>query len=158
MAMTTLDPTRPDPKEQDPLTVFNFGVEIQEKVTGYFTEVTGLGATIETTEQKVMGPGNIQIVRKVPGRLKWEDMKLKRAITSNIDMWEWRDEIVKGQVEKARRNGSITMYDQEGTEVARWNFEKAWPSSVTGPTPKADANEAAMEEMTVVYESIYRVK
>ena len=60
-------------------------------------------------------------------------------------------------VEGARRDGSIVMYDQQLKEVARWNFERAWPVKVTGPQPKADSNEIGVEELTLAHEYIERV-
>ena len=48
------------------------------------------------------------------------------------------------------------MYDQELNEVARWNFERAWPLKVTGPSPKADSNEIGIEELTICHEYITR--
>jgi phage tail-like protein len=61
-----------------------------------------------------------------------------------------------GNVSGARKNGSIIMYDQEGTPVARWNFERGWPSKCSGPSVKADGNEIVVEELTIVHEYIKR--
>ncbi len=143
--------------EETPLVSFNFGLEIMGKATGFFTEVSGLGSETEVTEHKVIGPNGLQIVKKVPGRLKWENITLKRGITSSLDIWMWRKEVEEGSFETARVNGSIVMYDQTGGEVARWNFENAWPSKVTGPSPKADSNEIGVEELVIVHEYITRV-
>ena len=143
--------------EEDPLVSFNFAVEVQGELTGFFTEVSGLGSETEIVESKVVTPSGQQVVKKIPGRLKWDDITLKRGITSNLDIWEWRKQVEQGQVEGARRNGSIVMYNQEGSEIARWNFENAWPSKVSGPQPKADSNEIGVEEMILVHEFIERV-
>lgn len=142
--------------EQDPLVSFNFGLEIQGKVTGFFTEVSGLGSETEIVEHKVVENG-IEMVKKIPGRLKWDNITLKRGITSAMDIWDWRKEVEDGNVDGARVNGSIVMYDQTGGEVARWNFERAWPSKVSGPSPKSDSNEIGVEELTIVHEYIERV-
>jgi phage tail-like protein len=144
-------------REEEPLVSFNFGVEVMGKVVGYFTEVSGLGSETEVTEHKVVGPSGQQVVRKVAGRLKWDNITLKRGITSNLDIWNWRKEVELGNVDAARANGSIIMYDQTGSEVARWNFEKAWPSKCSGPSPKADSNEIGVEELIIVHEYIERV-
>ncbi|KAB2860401.1 MAG: phage tail protein, partial [Anaerolineae bacterium] len=93
----------------------------------------------------------------VPGRLKWGDVTLKRGITANMDFWDWRKMVEDGNVTSARKDGSIIMYDQEGTEVARWNFEKGWPSKISGPSVKSDSNEIGIEELTIVHEYIARV-
>ena len=142
--------------EEIPLTSFSFGIEVGS-VKGFFTEVGGLGSETEVTEHKVMGPGGQQIVRKVPGRLKWDNITLKRGITSSMDMWDWRKQVEDGDVNSARMNGSIMMYDQTGAEVARWNFERGWPSKLSGPSIKSDDNAIGVEELTIVHEYIIRV-
>jgi|JFJP01.1.fsa_nt_gi phage tail-like protein len=141
----------------DPLVAFNFGLEIMGVVEGFFTEVAGLGSETEVVEHKVMGPKGQQVVKKVPGRLKWDNITLKRGITANLDIWKWRKQVEQGDVQGARKNGSIMMYDQEGKEVARWNFEGAWPAKVSGPQPKADSNDIGIEELTIVHAFIERV-
>jgi len=60
-------------------------------------------------------------------------------------------------VNGARADGSIVMYDQALTEVARWNFQQAWPVKVTGPSVKSDSNEIGVEELTIAHEYIERV-
>lgn len=142
---------------EDPLVSFNFALEVQGVINGYFTEVSGLGSEHEVVEHKVMAEGR-EMVMKIPGRLKWGDITLKRGITSNMDVWDWRKDIEDGNVDSARHNGSVIMYDQHDNEVARWNFENAWPSKVSGPSPKSDSNEIGLEEMTLVCEYIERVQ
>jgi phage tail-like protein len=95
---------------------------------------------------------------KIPGRMKWQDITLKRGITSVMDVWDWRKQVEDGDVEGSRKNGSITMFNQNLQPVARWDFERAWPSKVSGPQPKSDSNEVAVEEMVIVHEGIRRVK
>ncbi|MFO7536817.1 MAG: phage tail protein [Chloroflexota bacterium] len=146
-----------DTARTDPLVSFHFGVDLGGRAIGYFTECSGLGSETEIIEQKVVNESGQEVVLKVPGRLKWENIVLKRGITENLDIWEWRKEVTDGGVKNARLNGSIVMYDQEGGEVARWNFEQGWPAKVTGPQPKADSNEIGIEEMTISHEYIERV-
>jgi phage tail-like protein len=148
-----------DTSREDPLLGFSFGLDVGGGVVkGYFTEVSGLGSEHEVVEQKVINNSRKEAVMKVPGRLKWGDLVLKRGITSNMDMWKWRKQVEDGKVGEARKNGSIIMLDQTGAEKARWNFYAGWPSKITGPTPKADSNEIGVEELTIVHERIEREK
>ena len=109
---------------EDPLVGFHFSVDIQGVVKGYFTEVSGLGSETELIEQKVVNEKGKDIVLKVPGRLKWENIVLKRGITSSMDIWTWRKKIEDGDVDSNRHDGSITMYNQNLDPVAIWNFYK----------------------------------
>ncbi|MBX3060118.1 MAG: phage tail protein [Anaerolineae bacterium] len=143
---------------EDPLVGFHFGVEIQGVVTGYFTECSGLGSEQEIVEHKVITESGQEVVMKLPGRLKWENITLKRGITSSMDIWNWRKQVEDGNVDAARHNGSVVMYNQQLAPVARWNFENAWPVKVSGPQPKADSNEIGVEELTIAHEYIVRVQ
>lgn len=151
-------PATKDSLSGDPLVGFNFMVEISGVITGYFQEASGLGSESEVIEHKIIAKGAKEsLVRKIPGRLKWSDIVLKRGITGNMDFYDWRKQVEQGQVETARKDGSVVMYDQTHTEVARWNFSKGWPSKISGPSVKADGNDVGVEELTIVHEGIKRV-
>ena len=142
----------------DPLVGFAFAIEVSGKVSGFFTECSGLGSETEVVEHKIISESQVEMVRKIPGRLKWGDITLKRGVTANMDFWTWRKEVEDGKVASARANGSIVMFSQEGTEIARWNFTAGWPSKISGPNVKSDDNTVALEELTIVHEGIERVK
>jgi len=144
--------------QTNPLVGFHYAIEVQGVVTGYFTECSGIGSEHEVIEHKIVDEKGRELVQKIPGRLKWQDITLKRGITDNMDIWDWRDEIVQGKVDDARRNGSVVMFDQSLSEVARWNFENAWPSKVSGPSMKSDSNEFGVEELVITHEGLYREK
>jgi phage tail-like protein len=141
---------------EDPLVGFHFSLDVSG-LTGYFSEVSGLGSETELIESKGVTEKGKDVVVKVPGRLKWENIVLKRGITSNMDIWKWRKAVEDGKVDDNRKSGSVIMYDQSLKKVAQWDFVGAWPSKVTGPQPKADSNQIGIEEMTLVHEYITRV-
>ena len=145
------------PAREDRLVGFHFALEMGGKVIGFFTECSGLGSEHEVIEQKQVNEKGQEVIIKMPGRLKWENITLKRGISSNKDIWDWRQEVIEGNLEGARQDGSIVLYDPEGKEVARWDFRRAWPIKVSGPQPKADSNEIGIEELTIAHEYIRRV-
>lgn len=142
----------------DPLVGFHFKLDVQNKVVGFFTEISGLGSEHEVIEHKVVTPMGQEVVQKIPGRLKWGDITLKRGITANKDMWDWRKMVEDGNVEGARSDGTITMFDQSLSPVAEWKFERGWPMKVTGPQLQSDSNAFGVEEMVITHEYIVRVK
>lgn len=143
--------------EQDPLVSAWFGVEFQGQIVGAFRECSGLGSENEVVEYKASGPNGEYVIKKVPGRLKWNNIILKRGITDSMDMWQWRKLVEQGKISDARKNGTITMYNQQGTAVAKWNFLNAWPSKLTGPSADASNNEVAIEELEITHEGYERV-
>ena len=141
----------------DPLVGAWFSIEFQGQVTGAFRECVGLGSENEVVEYKASGSKGEYVIKKVPGRLKWNNIVLRRGITDSMDMWKWRKLIEKGNVDSARKNGTVTMYNTQGTAVAKWNFTNAWPSRITGPSVDAGANEVAIEELEIAHEGYERV-
>jgi len=144
-------------RETDPLIAYQFGIEVGGMVTGYFQEISGINSESDVIEHKVSYEGK-DFVQKLPGRVKWGDVTLKRGITDNLQVWEWRQLVEEGKMNDARKNCSILLFDRSMEVAARWDFANAWPSKVSGPDIKADGNEYGIEEMTIVHEGMKRVK
>ena len=142
----------------DPLVGFSYGIEVGGTITGYFTKCEGLGSTTAVVDHKVVTEDGRDLIKKIPGRLEWGDIVLTRGITANMDFWTWRKQVEDGKVGEARKNGSIIMYDQSNTEVARWNFVNGWPSKLDGPSLSSEGNEVSVESLTIVHEGIVREK
>lgn len=143
---------------KDPLVTAWFGVEFQGQVVGAFRECSGLGSQNDVVEYKASGQQGQYIIKKVPGRLKWNNITLKRGITDAMDMWKWRQMVEQGNMREARKNGSVVMFDQEGNEMARWNFVNAWPTKISGPSANASNNEVGIEEIELTTEGYERVR
>ena len=95
---------------------------------------------------------------KVPGRIKHPNVELKRGMTNSMDFWNWRKQVEDGDYPGCLRNGSVILYDQKHSEVARWNFTDAWPSKVTGPQLNSSNNDIAVEGVTIIVGDMKRVK
>ena len=148
----------PDNQAPDPLVSAFFTVDFGGKAIGAFRECTGLGSENEVVEYKASGDKGKYVMKKVPGRMKWNNITLKRGITDSMELWKWRQLVEEGNIDQARKNGSIVMFNQKGDEMARWDFTNAWPSKLTGPSANATNNELAIEELEIVHESYKRVK
>ena len=144
-------------REGDPLVTYHFMLDVGGTIKGYFTEISGLGSETEVVEHKVVDAKGSPIIKKIPGRLKYTDVTLKRGITDYMDFWKWRQLVVDGKVKDARKNATIFMCDTEGNPVAEWKLVDAWPSKVQGPQVQAESSTAGMEELTITYESMERV-
>ena len=143
---------------KDPLVSAWFSVEFQGAIEGAFRECTGLGSENAVVEYKGSDSKGNMVLQHIPGRMKWNDITLKRGITDSMDMWKWRQQVEEGKVQEARKNGSIVMYSTDGKEMARWDLVAAWPSKLTGPTANAGANEVGIEELVITHEGYKRVK
>src|SRR5207245_1230979 len=94
------------------------------------------------------------VIKKLPGAPKPPTITLKRAKNISMDLWKWHDDIAKGKLGAARKNGSIIGYDFEGKEALRYNFINAWPSKIEMSAPKAGSNELIVETCTFVCEGL----
>jgi phage tail-like protein len=139
-----------------PLTTFNFFVELDGVNLGFFKECSGVDSETEIIEHKEITPEGKMVIRKVPGAMKWADITLKKSIDAAKDLWDWRKQVETGDVDNARRNGSVVMVDHKGGEVARWNFFDGWPSKWKGADLNAGENNVAIEEITITHEGLER--
>ncbi len=143
---------------KDPLISPRFTVKFGQKLTGAFRECTVVSAETEPAEYKFTDDKGNPGYYAVPGRVKYGRIPLKRGMTDDLSMWKWRKEVEDGNIQSARTNGTITMHDQDGTPVATFNFENAWPLKVSNPGGNANSNDIVIEEAEIICERIWRDK
>jgi phage tail-like protein len=141
----------PAPKRSDPYQGFNFLVEIDGVTVAGFSEVSGLSSETAVIEYRE-GNDRRNSVRKIPGLTKFSNITLKRGITTDRSLWNWRKAVIDGAV--VRRSGAIILLDAERTPVVRWNFHEGWPAKWEGPTLKATGNELAIETLEIAHEGL----
>jgi phage tail-like protein len=131
-------------------------LEIDGITQGIFREVSGLDSETEVIEHRHTGPGGNLVINKVPGALKWSNITFKRGVTDDRKLHDWRKSIEDGQVEKNRKNGTVTLYAPDGTAVAKYIFKKGWPCKFQGPQLDATKNELAIESLEIAHEGLER--
>ncbi len=139
----------PPPTRKEPLTKFNFRVEIDGIAIAAFAEVSGLESETAVVEYRT---GDSSATRKLPGLTKYANIVLKRGMTLDLALWQWRKSVVDGRVE--RRNGSIVVSDEAGKDMLRINFFQGWPCKWEGPALNAKANEVAIETLEIANEGL----
>jgi phage tail-like protein len=140
------------PQRDDPYKAFNFIVEIDGIARAGFSEVSGLESETTVIEYRVGGERNA--VRKLPGLTKYANIVLRRGVTQDAELSNWRKTVEDGQVD--RRNGSIILRDDDGNDVVRWNFFNGWISKWEGPALNASKNEVAIETIEIAHERLER--
>jgi phage tail-like protein len=134
----------------DPYITSRFHVEIQGIQEAFFRECSGLEAETEVLSYEEGGMNDHP--HKLPGRTKFPNVTLKRGMTDSKALWEWYSKVIDGKIE--RKNVSIVLYDQQGSEVKRWSFERAYPTKWVGPGIKSDENAVAIETLELVHEGM----
>ena len=143
----------PAPQRDDPFKGFNFLVEIDGVARAAFSEVSGLASETAVIEYRA-GNEKVNTVRKMPGLTRFGNIVLRRGVTQDEDLWNWRKSIVDGEID--RRNGSIVLLDDSRNEVVRWHFRDGWICKWEGPTLNARANEVAIESIEIAHEGLDR--
>jgi len=122
---------------------------------GLIREVSGLESETEVTEEKAEGELGEELLRKVAGPTRWSNITLRRAVDENLDFWEWREQVIQGGPEKARKDGAIELIDYEGSPVATYHFENAWPVRYDVAVGRADEG-GATETVEICVEHVER--
>jgi len=139
----------------DPYLRFNFLVAIGDddpgSVLGGFQDCSPLGMEIGVAEYR-NGNERTNQVRKLPGLTRTPDVVLRRGLVGSADLFSWIAEIRRGVLD--RREVTITLLDEQRQPVMAWRLHRAWPSRWTAGPLHAKQNAVALEELTLVCESI----
>ncbi len=140
-------------EQTDIYRAYNFKLDIKDTTAGHFSEISGLGVKIQAIDFRE-GAG-APAVRKIPGRVEYDDVTLRYGLTENKSLMDWVLKVAEGQIE--RKNVSIILVDTDGrTELTRWNLNNAWPTQWRGAKLEAIEQEVAIETLTLVFESLER--
>ena len=134
----------------DPYRKFNFIVEIDGVTAAGFLSVEGIETLTDVVEyREASEPAQ---VRKLPGIHKFTNITLKRGVTANRELWEWRKTVLDGHTE--RKNGSIVVLNERREQVLRINFHNAWPCRWKVGALDAMQSEALIEELELAVEGL----
>lgn len=145
-------------QRKDPLTAFTFGLKIEGAPgdagagTAFFKSVGGLSYETEVVDYQEGGVTGF--TRKIPGLRKYGNITLKRGITADKSFAAWYRLIEDGEIQQARKNGTIVLYDTAQREVARWNLSGVWPSRIAIETNEETGD--IVEIITLAVELIRR--
>ena len=133
-----------------------FRVEIDSIDSASFRKCGGLKTESEIFEYQEGGDN--ETVRKLIGPTKASNIVLTKGYVSDPALFKWRDEISASGTKKiARRNGSVVALGPDGkTEVARWNFQKAWPIRWEMTEFDSSTGQAACEILELAVERIVK--
>jgi phage tail-like protein len=142
---------------KDPLIGQSFFLEIQGKITGLFTTCSGFTSSNEVLTEKYSDPQGRTLIRKIPGKITYNNITLAKGITDNLDLWKWMTLVVEGKIDEARSNGTISLCDPTGSVVAQWQIEGVWPVRVNGPSLTAEGGKVGVEEVELTLEGFRRI-
>ena len=141
-----------------PFTTFNFLVEIEVDgvsdmvCSAVFSDVDGLEMTIEPKTIKEGGRNTGPV--HMAGQVSYGQLVLKRGMTSSFDLWTWFEATVSPEHGGLRGSADITVLAGDGTEQVQFQLTGCLPVKLRAPALNAKDGLIAIEEMTLVYESM----
>jgi phage tail-like protein len=149
-----------DAFEGERVTAASFLFEVDDVEIGRFREITGLEVTVEIEEVQEGGQNNF--VHRLPGRMTWPNIVLKRGITQNDSLIEWLtkssgEKFAAGGNKLQRTTAAITLLGTSGKRLRAWDFDGAFAVRWTGPNFDAQSSEMAMEQLEIAHHG-FRVR
>jgi phage tail-like protein len=154
--METHMPTRGSRPRTAPLAAARFSLTIDGVEIAQFSELAGINSEVEPVEI-MEAEGDRISLKRLPGKRKPPTVTLKRGKNRDMGIFAWHQSVVEGQLAAARKSCTLTMYDTDGTAVARYYLESAWPAKIEIGGLKAGASEVLYETVTLTCEHIQRV-
>jgi phage tail-like protein len=137
----------------EPYPNFNFLVELDGITRAAFHECSAFDSSIDVIEYS---EGGTLYSLKLPGRVKFANIILRRGMTDDMELYNWHLSVVQGQT--VRKNGSILLLDRASNTVARWDFTQAWPTKATAPPLNAEDNKIAFDSYEICCTTLQRVQ
>jgi phage tail-like protein len=134
----------------DPYRNFNFTVEIDGIGAAGFSEVIFPSSTIGIVEYRE-GGDKASATRKLPGRVHYGNVVLRRGVSQSADLWNWWNTLRNGTVD--RRDGVIVLLDSDLQAVRRWVFGGAWPCRYDVSPLAGRGEETVIETLELAVES-----
>lgn len=137
----------------------NYGLSLCFKVTlddhtdlGSWTKCDGLG--VEYDVQEVKEGGNNDFVHRLPGRAKYQNLKLTRPIDK--DTQKVADWLASVASHPKRSTAEIAVLDGGGGTVAKWRLQGIYPIRWSGPTLDTGTNAVALEVLELAHNGFAR--
>jgi phage tail-like protein len=140
---------QPPENPKDLVSVSSFKVEIEGMESELFESVSGIGIDLED-----MAFHGDKRLNASPGRFDGRDITLVRRFKKDKALYEWLKAIKSGK--ELRRDGRVLLLDDEGKEVARFEFKGAWPKVWSGPSLSKDrkGEDVLKEEIVLSVQSV----
>ena len=125
-----------------------------------FKEVSGISMEREINEIK---SGGLQYAYRVPGRIKYGELTLKRGVVmANSPLSKWCMSTIKSTLDKpiVPKSIIVKLMNAKGKPAVSWSFSNAWPKKweVSNLNSMASGEASLLiETLTFVYESFKKV-
>ncbi len=135
---------------------FHFRVDIDGFADDVnFQEVSGINTTIG--EYTFNEGGENRFVHRLPDRVSYEKLTLKRGILVGSDLIGWfRDAVSSFKIDP--RNVVVTLLNSEHEPLESWSFVKAYPVKWAIGSFNAQQNEVVIETIDLSFQYLQRME
>ena len=137
----------------DPFPSFRFKVDFRggPGVSARFTECSGLEIQVETLDYQE--GGERQRTLRLPGRVKYGDLELKRGIAPDGGpLWGWVRDTARGRI--APCTLTVSLLAPDGASTYSWTLLDAYPVRWKASTFSAGESAIAIETLTIAHQGI----
>jgi phage tail-like protein len=140
-----------------PLAVYNYRVEIDGNAVA-FSEVSGLDIAYDTTTYKESPTANGAtgpVVHRMPAQPTTVTVSLKKGLVPKVSvpaLYNWINTTMVNVVVK--KDIAVRLMDEKGKPVISWLVSNAFPTKLTAPSFSASSNDAAIESLELMADSV----
>ena len=136
------------------VTAATFLFEVDGVEIGRFMGISGLEVSVGVEEIQEGGENNY--VHKLPGRMSWPNITLKRGITQSDALLAWLNKSSGEQFSASgnkltRSTAAITLMGPAGQRLRSWEFDGAFPVKWKGPDFDVASSDMALEELEITH-------
>lgn len=147
------------------LPAFRFMVEftgISNLKEQFFQEVSGLSWELEVEDLQAGGVNEYSI--RLPKRLKYPNLVLKRAMYSDLNLAKWMEDSIQDyfispseRTPKGITDIMVTLLNYDNSDLARWQVTQAFPLKWNLSPFNAMENKFVIETLEFGYQSFKRI-
>ncbi len=142
---------------QDPYKNFKFRVVWDNVAVAGLSKMSAVKRITEVVEWREAGGPSI--IRKMPGRTKFEPITLEAGLTHDRKFLEWAEQVNSPQGDAGmslvnyRKEVTIEVLNLQGTPAMAFKLRRAWASEFQAvPELDANANAVAIQILKLEYE------
>ena len=141
----------------DPYKNFKFRVKWDNQYVAGLSKMSAIKRTTETIEWREAGGPSV--IRKMPGRTKFEPVTFEAGLTHDKQLMDWADQVNNPQGDGAmslknyRKEVTVEVMNMQATPVMAFILHRAWVSEFQAlPEMDANANAVAITTLKLEYE------
>jgi phage tail-like protein len=134
--------------DQDSAVGHSFGLELDDLHVGLL-EVEGLVLSIFGLER-----GIVDVATTTPSRPTRRAVTVVRPLSRESTFADWAHRVEAQGVEAARRSATVVVFAADGSPVARYHLENAWPSKLEVGSLTRGGDMVVVEKLTLTYEDV----